>query len=66
MNHACTRVTKMSRSALMQVTKEVEAFNKHTDCQLKEYQLIGVLWLLTLQQEQQNGILADDMGLVSF
>lgn len=30
---------------------------------LRDYQLIGMNWLATLQQKRMNGILADEMGL---
>jgi chromatin-remodeling ATPase INO80 len=33
------------------------------DCQLKEYQLKGLNWLVNLYEQGINGILADEMGL---
>lgn len=36
---------------------------KLLDCQLKEYQLKGLNWLVNLYEQGINGILADEMGL---
>ena len=36
---------------------------KMLDCQLKEYQLKGLNWLVNLYEQGINGILADEMGL---
>ena len=30
---------------------------------LREYQIIGMDWLITLHNKRMNGILADEMGL---
>ncbi|KAG7839711.1 hypothetical protein KL942_003322 [Ogataea angusta] len=34
-----------------------------TGCQMKDYQIAGMEWLITLYQNGLNGILADEMGL---
>ena len=36
---------------------------KLLNCQLKEYQLKGLNWLVNLYEQGINGILADEMGL---
>lgn len=36
---------------------------KMLNCQLKEYQLKGLTWLVSLYEQGINGILADEMGL---
>lgn len=36
---------------------------KMLDCQLKEYQIKGLNWLVNLYEQGINGILADEMGL---
>ncbi|KAH8584940.1 actin-dependent regulator of chromatin subfamily A containing DEAD H box 1 [Cryptosporidium sp. chipmunk genotype I] len=40
-----------------------EYINSFGDTRLKEYQIVGVSWLLALHQNSYNGILADEMGL---
>lgn len=40
-----------------------EYINSLGDTRLKEYQIVGVSWLLALHQNSYNGILADEMGL---
>jgi SNF2 family DNA or RNA helicase len=35
--------------------------NLSTDCQLKDYQLVGVRWLASLYENGVSGILADEM-----
>jgi E1A-binding protein p400 len=44
----------------MQVQTPVPFLLKHT---LREYQHIGLDWLVSLYQKKLNGILADEMGL---
>jgi ATP-dependent DNA helicase len=34
-----------------------------TGCTLREYQIVGVEWLISLWEQGLNGILADEMGL---
>lgn len=40
-----------------------EYIDSFGDTRLKEYQIVGVSWLLALHQNSYNGILADEMGL---
>ncbi|KAJ1610657.1 SWI/SNF-related protein [Cryptosporidium canis] len=40
-----------------------EYANSFSCTRLKEYQIVGVSWLLALHQNSYNGILADEMGL---
>lgn len=44
----------------MQVVTKVPFLLKHT---LREYQHVGLDWLVTLYEKGLNGILADEMGL---
>ncbi|POM82034.1 SNF2 family N-terminal domain protein [Cryptosporidium meleagridis] len=53
-------------SKLTEELKKSEIFeyiNSFGDTRLKEYQIVGVSWLLALHQNSYNGILADEMGL---
>lgn len=61
--HGRTAITKAPGSATSRIVKELEALKYPLYSPLKEYQLVGVIWLLTLHQQHHYGILADDMGL---
>lgn len=46
--------------ATTEVTTSVPVLLKH---KLREYQHIGLDWLVTMHEKRLNGILADEMGL---
>jgi ATP-dependent DNA helicase len=41
----------------------IQPKNLSKDCKLKDYQLEGVRWLVSLYENGVSGILADEMGL---
>ncbi len=41
----------------------IQPKNLSLDCKLKDYQLEGVRWLVSLYENGVSGILADEMGL---
>lgn len=41
----------------------IQPMNLSVDCKLKDYQLEGVRWLVSLYENGVSGILADEMGL---
>jgi len=41
----------------------IQPKNLSVDCKLKDYQLEGVRWLVSLYENGVSGILADEMGL---
>jgi SNF2 family DNA or RNA helicase len=51
---------KLQHPLLLQVKTPVPFLLKHT---LREYQHIGLDWLVSLYTKKINGILADEMGL---
>ena len=50
----------MSCIFLLQVKTKVPFLLRH---KLREYQHIGLDWMVTLHEKKLNGILADEMGL---
>ncbi|CAH1799314.1 unnamed protein product [Owenia fusiformis] len=52
---------EMDNPLTYQISKQPALLNKRL--QLKDYQLIGLNWLLLMHKQHLNGILADEMGL---
>ena len=60
---AQTRYYNLAHSNMEKITDQPKLLNPPNGAKLREYQIVGLQWMVSLYNNHLNGILADEMGL---
>ncbi len=63
MGDAQSRYYSLAHSTAEGVTTQPSLLRPPGDAKLREYQMVGLQWMVSLYNNHLNGILADEMGL---
>jgi len=61
--NATDRFIKMAHSVTENVTQQPKLLHPPSGASMRDYQIVGLQWMVSLYNNHLNGILADEMGL---